>query len=125
MAFLGLTFKAGTDDVRDSPAMAVLVALLKSFNVIECYDPMARTDLPTPAKRVDSMSDALRDADVLAVLTEWPEFMSLEPQKCRSLMRGRVIVDGRYILDPKKFGVVGVTVRSVGRPFISTEASLT
>lgn len=116
LCVLGLTFKAGTDDVRDSPAMQIIKKLEGAAPELACYDPLARTDMPTYAKRVDSMNEALDGADVVAILTEWPEFAAIQPDLLAELMRGRVVIDGRYLLDPARFIPYGIKVRSIGRP---------
>lgn len=115
IAVLGLSFKAGTDDVRESPALAILSSLQKSFNNIVCYDPLAATTNVETFHRVKSLEEAISGAELIAILTEWPEFSQLQPSEFARLMSGNTIVDTRYILDVERFKSAGIVVRSLGR----------
>lgn len=115
LCILGLTFKAGTDDVRDSPAMQIIEQLEGITPELTCYDPLARTSIPTFATRVGNLNEALDAADVVAILTEWSEFSAIQPDLLLDRMRGRVVIDGRYLLDPTRFIPYGIEIRSIGR----------
>jgi UDPglucose 6-dehydrogenase len=119
---LGLTFKAGTDDLRDSPAIRVLEMLAKRGATIRAYDPT------TPAGRdsvhldripgielCESPADAAKAADVVVVLTEWPEFRDTDLASLRAAMRGDRIVDCRNLLDPAVVRSAGLVYDGVGR----------
>jgi UDPglucose 6-dehydrogenase len=71
--------------------------------------------LPTFLKRVDTWAKAINGADVVAVLTEWPEFALITPDDFAQRMHGREIVDGRYVLDRTKFSTFGINVRALGQ----------
>lgn len=116
VAAWGLTFKANTDDLRDSPAIHVLRAVLAEGATVRAADPAAPervTELLPGLVRVHDPIDAARDADVLVVLTEWDEFRWVDFDALADAMRVRTIVDTRNLLDPasmrrRGFGYVGV-----------------
>lgn len=112
---LGLTFKAGTDDVRESPSLRIINELSPACVEIVGYDPQARDQNLGKLTRVRSVEDAIRGVDALLVLTEWEEFRHLEPRTVKSLMRGSVIFDFRYLLDEESFRHLGLSVITVGR----------
>ncbi len=119
---LGLTFKAGTDDLRDSPALAVIAELRRSGARIRAYDP---TTVPPLEPHRDAMLDgielcgsaieAVTEADVTIVLTEWPEFTELDLAKTAEVMAGRTVVDTRNLLDPGRVAEAGLAYDGVGR----------
>ncbi|HVM40710.1 MAG TPA: UDP-glucose/GDP-mannose dehydrogenase family protein [Acidimicrobiia bacterium] len=115
---LGLTFKAGTDDVRESPAMEIARRLAAEGAVIRAYDPAAnRSAVAAMAPEVTLLDDpyeALTGADVLAVLTEWDEFRWLDYARVRELMSGCAVVDARNALDRETLGIRGFEYQGVG-----------
>jgi UDPglucose 6-dehydrogenase len=116
---LGLAFKPGTDDVRDSPAMAVAAALGDLGATVTAFDPAAmdRARAQRPGLRcARSAVAAARDADVVLVLTEWPQFAALEPEDLASVVAKRNIADGRCALDPARWQAAGWRYRAPGRP---------
>lgn len=119
IAVLGLAFKGGTDDCRESPAMDIIAHLLQHNVRISAYDPKAmetaRQLLGDTITYADDMYSCLKDADVLAVLTEWEDFKSLDAARAASLMRHRHIVDCRNMLDAKSFLEQGFSYRGIGR----------
>jgi UDPglucose 6-dehydrogenase len=123
VAALGLTFKAGTDDLRESPSLTIIRRLVALGAEVFGYDPTISPDLSSvqTARLADvtACADpiaALTDADVAVVLTEWPEFASLDLDGARTAMRGRSIVDTRNLLDPAAVRSAGFSYDSVGRP---------
>jgi UDPglucose 6-dehydrogenase/GDP-mannose 6-dehydrogenase len=103
VAVLGLAFKADTDDVRESPALRVVAALIAAQAQVVAYDPVAippaRLVLGSHGVRyVHSLPAAVQDADAVVLLTAWPEFQRL-PELLASLERLPVVVDGRRVLD--------------------------
>jgi len=100
IAVLGLSFKPGTDDVRDAPALKVIEALLNSGAAVKTYDPIAienaKQALPASVEYFNSAMAAVREAECVLVLTEWDEFKNEE------LYRGKTVIDGRGVLDPRK-----------------------
>ena len=109
----GVAFKAGTDDVRESPALRVAQLLLDEGAEIVAYDPEARADLVTMAQ---SAVEAARDADVLLVATEWPEFAEVDMTEVASVMKGYRVVDSRNLLDPTAVRAAGLDYWGLGRP---------
>ncbi len=116
IASWGLTFKANTDDLRDSPAIAILSTLKDMGATIRAYDPSARGVEMLPwVQRCDSALEACDGADALAVLTEWPEFASVAPDDVATRLNNAVVVDGRNVLDPQQWKSSGFQYRGVGR----------
>lgn len=116
IASWGLTFKANTDDLRDSPAIAILQTLKEMGATIRAYDPAARGVEMLPwVQRCDSALDACDGADALAVLTEWPEFTAVNPDDVASRLKSAVVVDGRNVLNPQQWKSSGFQYRGVGR----------
>jgi UDPglucose 6-dehydrogenase len=116
IASWGLTFKANTDDLRDSPAIAILSTLHSMGARIRAYDSAARGVEQYPwIERCESALDACDGADALAVLTEWPEFSSVSPQEVFKKLSHPAVVDGRNILNPSKWKDAGFEYRGVGR----------
>lgn len=117
VGLLGLAFKAGTDDVRDSPPVAVARALLDGGATVVAYDPQAsanaKRDLPA-LTIADSATAALTDADIAVIGTEWPEFRDLDWAALGGTMRGRRILDGRRLLDGAAMRALGFDYRTVG-----------
>jgi UDPglucose 6-dehydrogenase len=98
IAVWGLSFKAGTDDTRDSPALAIIEVLIGKGATVRAYDPIASA--PTLEGLVQSHSaiEAAQGADALAVLTEWSEFTSEDPDLVAAAMKNAAVFDGRRIL---------------------------
>jgi UDPglucose 6-dehydrogenase len=115
---LGGAFKAGSDDVRDSPALAVACELRARGAEVRVYDPEAAGNVRRahPELRVvPTVEAAVEDADLLMVLTEWPEFASLDPVEVGGLVARRVVIDGRLVLDPDKWRAAGWSFHALGR----------
>ena len=116
IASWGLTFKANTDDLRDSPAIAILSTLHNMGATIRAYDSAARGVEQYPwIQRCSSALEACDGADALAVLTEWPEFASISPVDVREKLLNPAVVDGRNILNPTDWKSAGFEYRGVGR----------
>ena len=115
IAILGLSFKANTDDVRESPALKILQILQDKFHNIVSYDPHAKGIDDTKYNRVGSLKLAVTDADLVVIFTEWSEFADFEAAEYSDLMAGKTIVDARYVLDIDRFAKEGITIRSLGR----------
>ncbi len=117
VAAWGLTFKAGTDDLRESPAIEVLARLGAMGADIVAYDPAVHGQLASlPGVRVvEDPYSAVDQADVLVVLTEWSEFKGLNFDKVGELMRSRTIVDARNLLDRSALKRRGFTHIGMGR----------
>jgi UDPglucose 6-dehydrogenase len=115
VAAWGLTFKAGTDDLRDSPAVAVIERLAAAGAEVTAYDPTRRDPLPAMTVVADPY-DACEDASVLAVLTEWDQFRWLDLGLVRSRMASPRIVDTRGLIEPAAARRAGFVLSGVGMP---------
>ena len=116
IAAWGLTFKAHTDDLRDSPSIAILTLLHKMGATIRAYDASARAVEQYPwIERCSSALEACEGADALAVLTEWPEFAQVDPTAVASALRSAAVVDGRNVLNIAAWKSAGFEYRGVGR----------
>ena len=116
---LGLTFKPETDDMRDSPALAIVSGLVEDGAVVQAFDPegmeQARPLLPAGVRYCHGAMEAVAGADVLVVVTEWNEFRSLAPADLKAAMRGDVVVDLRNVYDPEAMREAGFAYYSIGR----------
>jgi len=117
VAILGLAFKAGTDDVRESPAVAVASMLMDAGLDVVAYDPQATANARAvlPALRtVDSAASAIEGADAVVIATEWPEFAALDWVAVADRVRTRRVFDGRRLLDPDRLRAAGFRYVAVG-----------
>jgi UDPglucose 6-dehydrogenase len=119
LGVLGLAFKGGTDDIRESPAVLLVQMLLQEGCIIAAYDPAAmeraRPVLNGSVGFVSSPYEAARDADALLILTEWDEFAGLDLDRVCELLKYPIVVDGRNLYDPETMRAHGLTYYSVGR----------
>ena len=119
VAILGAAFKPDSDDVRDSPALNVAGQIQLQGAAVNVYDPKAmdnsRALFPTLTYSANAL-EACEGADVVLVLTEWPQFLKLQPSDLDSVVRKKVIVDGRNCLSPDDWRGAGWTYRGLGRP---------
>jgi len=119
LGVLGLAFKGGTDDIRESPALAIVQLLLQEGSKIAAYDPAAmdrtREILKNGITFANSAYDAARDADALLILTEWEEFANLDLARLRGELKYPIVIDGRNLYDPEMMAAQGFTYYSVGR----------
>jgi len=119
IAVLGLTFKPNTDDMRDSPSLDIVPALVEAGAKVRAFDPEGTEEakkLLTGIEYVENAYDALQGADVLAIITEWNEFRALDLKRVKALLKSPVVVDLRNVWDPKEMREAGFTYVSVGRP---------
>jgi UDPglucose 6-dehydrogenase len=118
VAVWGLTFKAGTDDLRDSPALSIIRRLVTAGATVQAYDPTVkgpRLGVPDDIQICADPEDATAGADVLAVLTEWDEFRWVEPGKVSTKMIGREVIDARNLLDRADWQRAGFRHQGIGR----------
>lgn len=120
VALLGLTFKAGTDDLRESPAVAIAQSLLSAGAELRAYDPTVSVGSRHAA--LDGIAiaacalDAVADAEVIVVATEWPEFAALDLAAVAAVAAtGVVVVDTRNLFDPTAVRAAGLGYDGVGR----------
>ncbi len=118
VAVWGLTFKARTDDLRDSPALQIIRRLVAAGATVQAYDPTVdgpKAGLPTDITISDSPYSACSGAHVLAVLTEWDEFRWLDIAKVAEVMTGRAIVDARNLLERNDWRRASFDYQGIGR----------
>ncbi|MFJ3669992.1 UDP-glucose dehydrogenase family protein [Streptomyces sp. NPDC090106] len=119
VAVLGAAFKPLSDDVRDSPALAVADAVHRRGAQVRVHDPEAvdnaRAVHPELQYALD-VTKACEDADVVLHLTEWPQYRELDPAALATVVRAPVIADARNVLDPLTWRAAGWTVGALGRP---------
>jgi UDPglucose 6-dehydrogenase len=118
IGLLGLTFKAGTDDLRDSPSLAVAKLLREEGAELSGYDPACPHDVPGVTEGitvVDDPLDASKDAAALVVLTEWPQFRSLDWNALGGVIGSPVVIDTRNLLDPDVLRRAGFAWIGLGR----------
>jgi UDPglucose 6-dehydrogenase len=116
---LGAAFKPGSDDIRESPALAVAIAVCGLGARVTVYDPAAAAKAVAAypqLKQASSAEAAARDADVLLVLTEWDEFRNADPEILGKAVRRRNVLDARHALDPARWRAAGWIYRALGRP---------
>jgi len=125
LGVLGLAFKGGTDDIRESPAILLVQTLLQEGCKIAAYDPAAheraREILNSSIEYASDAYEAAREADALLILTEWDEFASLDLDRLHQELKYPIIVDGRNLYDPDVMAAHGFTYYSVGRPAVTAE----
>jgi len=122
IAVWGLSFKPGTDDIREAPSLVLIDALLAAGAMVRVYDPEAMTNV----RRIygerlsygQGRDDVLAGADALAIVTEWKQFVHPDFHRMRRLMRTPVIFDGRNLYSPARIKEAGFTYYSVGRQVV-------
>jgi UDPglucose 6-dehydrogenase len=119
LGVLGLAFKGGTDDIRESPALFLVQSLLQEGSEITAYDPAAmdraQAVLPSGVKFANSSYEAAHGADALLILTEWEEFSNLDLTRLRQALKYPIVIDGRNLYDPEVMAAQGFSYYSVGR----------
>ena len=123
-AVLGVAFKPGTDDLREAPAIDNIRQLLKEGASIKVYDPAAGNQFREFCKSegdangrlslVSGWKEALLEADVCFIFTEWPEFQEIAPKMFAEYMRNPMVLDGRNIYDRRKMEEAGVEYEGIG-----------
>ncbi len=118
VAVLGLTFKPNTDDMRESPSLAIVPALIEGGATVRAYDPEGMREA---AEALDGVTfcidpyDAMKDADALVIITEWNAFRALDLARVKQLMKQPLMVDLRNIYEPDQMIQAGFTYHSIGR----------
>lgn len=125
LGVLGLAFKGGTDDIRESPAILTVEALLKEGCTVAAYDPAAmeraRAVFGSNIEFAVDAYEAAKQADALLILTEWQEFASLDLARLHSLLKYPIVVDGRNLYHPEVMVEHGFTYYSIGREVVAPE----
>jgi UDPglucose 6-dehydrogenase len=119
IGILGVTFKPETDDMRDAPSLVILPKLVAAGAKVTVHDPQphqARQSLPGAVTFAATPMEAVKDADAVALLTEWNEYRSMAPERLRGAMRGKVVLDLRNAWDPVAMREAGLDYSGIGRP---------
>jgi UDPglucose 6-dehydrogenase len=120
LGVLGLAFKGGTDDIRESPAILLVQELLREGCQICAHDPAAmdraKEVLHASVEYTTGPYEAATGADALLILTEWEEFAALDLARLRKLLKYPIVIDGRNLYDPAAMSAHGFSYYSVGRP---------
>ena len=118
LGVLGLAFKANTDDMRYAPSIDIIHMLQAEGAKIQAYDPQAMErskSLFKDVKFLKGIYEVARNADALAILTEWDEFQQMDLKRIKKLMKSPVIFDGRNLFNPKEMKKLGFQYYSIGR----------
>lgn len=122
VAVLGLAFKAGTDDLREAPSLDNISVLLDEGALIRAYDPIAVNNYkkiyPNQIEYMETPQEALKDADLCFIFTEWEQIKNVKPEEFKQLMKNAVIYDGRNIYSLEEMKNANVEYYSIGRPEI-------
>ena len=122
LAVLGLAFKGGTDDIRESPAIDVIKKLLEAGALITAYDPAAMErakEVLPPSEKLSYATDiyeAAKGADAVLILTDWKEFAEIDLTRLNQAVRFPIVIDGRNLYKPQQMSDHGFTYVSMGRP---------
>ncbi|MEE9494620.1 MAG: nucleotide sugar dehydrogenase, partial [Gammaproteobacteria bacterium] len=119
IAVLGLTFKPETDDMRDSPSLAILPALVDKGAKITAHDPQgieeAKEQLPETIEYVEDMYEVVKGADAVVLMTEWNQYRGLDLDRVRKMMSGDVFVDLRNVYEADRMKTHGFKYTCIGR----------
>ena len=118
VAILGLSFKPNTDDIREAPSLKIIPILTKAGAKVVGYDPIAAPAIKKVLKNLNTTTSpyqAANNADVVIILIEWPELVTLELKKLKKHMRGNAFVDTRNQYQPSEVNQVGLEYIGVGR----------
>lgn len=119
IAVLGLAFKPGTDDIRESPSLYFIPQLQEARAQLSVWDPIAEANFKAVHPELDyaaSPMECAKNADLLLILTDWPEVADIDLAELKETMHCPVIIDGRNMLDPDTVRAAGFTYHSIGRP---------
>jgi UDPglucose 6-dehydrogenase len=122
IALLGLAFKPGTDDLRQSPAIAVAHRLTELGASVVAHDPVAMEAAGVQVPDIELATDAyaaMGGADLVALVTEWPEYAGIDWRVAATLVRNRIVVDGRNCIDSELIGAHGFDYHGMGRPSVA------
>ena len=123
IALWGLAFKPNTDDIREAPALKMINELVEAGAMVSAYDPEAMNNVKeligNKIKYSEKQYDTLTDADALVIATEWSEFRTPDFEKMISLLKNKVIFDGRNLFDLAKMEELGFHYESIGRKIIN------
>jgi UDPglucose 6-dehydrogenase len=118
VTLLGLAFKPNTDDMREASSLVLSARLNADGAIVSAYDPVAEEEartLMSGLRFADSAMEAVRDADAVVLVTEWPEFLELDWREVARSMEGKLVIDGRNALDPDAVRAAGLLYEGIGR----------
>ena len=125
IAVLGLTFKPGTDDLREAPSLVSLPILLEEVAQIRAWDPIGETNYrklyPSEIDYCQTVEEALLGAELCLIFTEWREIQEIRPELFVKLMKKPIIIDGRNCYPSERFEGSGITYESIGRGTVGKE----
>lgn len=134
VAVLGLTFKPGTDDLREAPSLDNVPLLLEHGSEVFAYDPVGMENFKIrfpegkigqgTMRYVKDIEEALKDSNVCFIFTEWNEIKAVKPENYKKFMRTPLVYDGRNLYDIQEMQKAGVEYYSIGRPYIKTAESI-
>lgn len=123
VAVLGLTFKPGTDDLREAPSLVNIPLLLEDGAKVKAWDPVGvknfKKRFPDELLYCQTIEETLKDADICFIFTEWPQVKQLDIAMYKELMRKAIVLDGRNCYDVKDFEGTGIIYDSIGRKCIN------
>jgi UDPglucose 6-dehydrogenase len=123
ICLLGLAFKPGTDDLRDSPAVELARRLVDLGAVVSAYDPLVHRVPEVPEIRLSgNVYSAAERADASVLVTDWPEFLQLDLGRLAEVMSGRTLIDARNMLDPSWAEDAGFSYEGIGRQVFRSTA---
>lgn len=127
VAVLGLTFKPGTDDLREAPSLQNIPILVDDGALVRAWDPVGcerfRAVCPQGVGYCDTIEQAISGAELCLILTEWDEIKRFELKKYASLMKRPIVVDGRNCYRPENARAAGITYDSIGRQRVVEESA--
>ena len=118
IALLGLSFKANTDDVRESSSINMIEFILGKGGIVRAYDPIANSSMSKLFNNIsyfEDVYDAIKGADALAVMTEWNEFRALDLPRIKNIMKSAFILDTRNIINMSELSKLGFVYDNIGR----------
>lgn len=122
IAMWGLSFKPHTDDIREAPALYNIEELLKAGAIVKAHDPEGAANVKKifgdKIQFLDTLYQAAENADAIFIATEWPEFRTLDFERLSSLVKGKVIFDGRNLYELQQMRDLGYTYVSIGREVV-------
>lgn len=121
ISILGLTFKSETDDIRESPSLYIIEELIKNRAVVKCYDPMASDEIKKIFPDIlyfDNLYECLSDSHCMIICTDWNEFLDIDLEITKQIMKIPFIIDGRNLLDVEKIKKYNINYYGVGRGYI-------
>jgi UDPglucose 6-dehydrogenase len=119
ITILGAAFKPDSDDIRDSPALDIALALADGGATVQLHDPVALPQVRArklPVKAIDDVSEAFAGADLVLHLTEWQNYRELNPEKLGQTVKTKRIIDGRNVLDRNLWSNAGWQITYLGKP---------